>query len=160
MRYEAKFTPTPDDMVTGHRMRNGQSDDVWKLSVITAVLILAVFGIAAYLLEFLAIGIMGVVLVPIAFIAIGMEWNVRRMARKWSQEELNFSLSESGVEFRSSAVQAKHVWSLFTRASLDDRGLLLVWDSGYWFIPARAFASGYFPRQELKTLLLANLKNT
>jgi hypothetical protein len=161
MRYEAKFTPTPDDIVTGYRMRNGQSDDPWKLCAFAAVLIATVFGTAAYLMEFLAIGIVGVVLVPVAFIPAGMEWNIRRMARKWSQEELRFCFSESGVEFSSSTVQSTHAWSLFTKALLDDRGLLLFTDSvSYSFIPARAFTSGsgYFPRQELKSLLSAKLK--
>lgn len=160
MRYEAKFTPTPDDIVTGYRMRNRQSDDLWKLCAFAAILIAAVFGIAAYLMEFLVIGITGAVLVPVAFIPVALEWNVRRMARKWPLDELRFCFSEDGVEFSSSVVQSKHAWSIFIKASLDERGLLLFTDPmNYSFIPARAFTSGYFPRQELKTLLSAKLKN-
>lgn len=160
MCYEAKFTPTADDIVTAYRMKNRQSDDVFKLCVFSAALIALVFGVAAYLMEFLAIGIVGAALIPIAFLPAAVEWNIRRIARKWPEDELRFRFSEEGVEFWCCKMQSKQAWSIFIRASLDDRGLLLFTDPlSYTFIPARAFTSGCFPRQELKAFLSAKLKN-
>lgn len=46
------------------------------------------------------------------------------------------------------------------KASLDERGLFFyTGPMNYSFVPARAFVSGYFPRAELRALLLAKLKN-
>lgn len=160
MRYEARFTPTVEDDVTAHRMRNRQSD-VFTLCVIAAALFVVIFGVAAYVLDFPELGIMGVILAPGAFMPVGLEWLIRRRSGKIPQEELRFCFSEDGVEFASSVAQSKHAWNNFTEACLDERGLLLFTSEfHYSFIPARAFTVGYFPRQELKSLLAHQLKNS
>lgn len=160
MHYEARFIPTPDDIVTGYRMRHRLGDDLLKLCMFAAALVAVVFGVAAYLMAFPVVGILGALLVPVAFIPAAMVWNVRRVARKWPQEEMRFLISDAGVEVHSSVAQTKYTWSVFTKASLDDRGLLLfVHPEVYSFIPARAFTSGYFPRHELKALLSAKLRD-
>jgi hypothetical protein len=156
MRYEAKFTPTVEDAVTGHRMLNRQPYDYLKLCAFGGITAVVVFGIAAYFLHSLVFGVGGI------FVGGGcaglpwlMEWNFRRIAKKSKPEEQTFYFTEDGFEFSNSVMQSKDTWDKITKASLDGRGMLLyVGSEGYcFFIPARAFVDGYFPLQELKSLL-------
>ena len=52
MRYEATFTPEPDDVVVGYRMRNHLGDGWWKLGTVATIFILAMMGLMAWLMEF------------------------------------------------------------------------------------------------------------
>jgi hypothetical protein len=161
MRYEATFTPTVDDAIAGYRMHNRQRDDVWKLCILGMVGIALVFGVAAVVMDFLLIGIVGVLVGPVAFGSpMLIEWRIRRFAKKQKPEEVRLCLTEDGIEFSSRVVQGKHTWDLITKACLDKRGIILyTGPQNYSFVPARAFVSGYYPRQELKTLLSAKLRN-
>jgi YcxB-like protein len=156
MRYEAKFTPTVEDAVTGYRMLNRQGDDFLMLCVFGGITAVIVFGIAAYVLHFLALGVTGI------FVGGGvvgvpwlMEWNFRRRTKKIKPEEQKFFFTEDGFEFSNSFMQSKETWDKITKASLDERGMLLYVGSQNFcfFIPAHAFVDGYFPLQELKSLL-------
>lgn len=162
MRHEAVFTPTVDDILVAYRMHNRQPNDVWKLYLMGGVGVAAVFGVAAIVMDFLVIGVVGVVVGTTAFGApLLLELNIRRFAKKLKPEEVRYAFSEDGVEFSTRLAQVKHTWDLITKASLDDRGILLYTGPlSYSFVPARAFVSGYFPRQELKALLFSKLKNT
>jgi hypothetical protein len=161
MRYEATFTPTVEDVIAGYRMHNRQRDDVWKLCILGMVGIVLVFGIAAVAMDFLLIGIVGVLVGSVAFGSpMLIEWKIRRFANEQQPEEVRLCLSEDGVEFSSRVAQGKHTWDLITKACLDERGIILyTGPQNYSFIPARAFVSGYFPRQELKALLSPKLRN-
>ena len=161
MRHEAVFTPTVDDMLAAYRMHNRQPNDVWKLYLMGGVGVALVFGIAAVLMDFLVIGAVGIVVGAVAFGApMLLELNIRRFAKKLKPEEVRYFFSEEGVEFQTRLAQVKHTWDLITKASLDERGIILYTGPlSYSFVPARAFVSGYFPRQELKALLSAKLKN-
>lgn len=159
MRYAAKFTATPEDIVTGYRMRHRHSDDTWKLCLFGAALLLVIFGVAAYLMDDSLIFFVGACTAPAPLFPLLMEWDVRRRAKKTPWHEVQFWFSEEGVEFSSRTLQVKHDWSLIPKASVDERGLLLHTDEiNCAFIPSRAFTSGYFPRQELKELLARKLK--
>ena len=156
MRYEAKFTDTVEDALRGYRMSNRQGDDFLKLCAFGGVTALVVFGIAAYVLHFPVLAVTGV------FVGGGvlgvpwlMEWNVRRLAKKTKHEEQTFYFTEDGFEFSNSFMQSKDTWDKITKASLDERGMLLYVSSQNFcfFIPARAFVGGYYPLQELKSLL-------
>jgi hypothetical protein len=161
MRYEAIFTPTADDIVRGFRMRNRQSDDAWKLYVGGGVLLAVIMCIAAYLLNFLQIAWFGVAIAAIAFSAPMLnELSLRRLAKKIDRKEMRYCFTDDGVEFSSDLIQMKHSWDLITKATVDERGILLCAGKiNYVFVPARAFISGYFPRQELTSLLALKLKS-
>jgi hypothetical protein len=174
MRYEAKFTPTVDDVLTAIHMHNQRKDDDnLKLCLYIGIGLAIVFGIAAYFLHFLALGIAGIfmgVFMPIAprlmrwtmETSIRMEDNIRRRSKKFAPEEFKLCLTEDGVEFSNSVVQSsnnlvksKNTWDEITKVLLDERGVLLyIGSQGYYFfIPAGAFVGGYFPLEELKSLV-------
>jgi hypothetical protein len=58
MRYEAKFTPTVEDVLVGYRMINRQPNDFLKLCAIGGATAFVVFGVAACVVHawILAIG--------------------------------------------------------------------------------------------------------
>lgn len=160
MRYEAKFTPLAADVLQGYRMHHRQRDDTWKLLLLGAALTAAVFGVAAYVMRFPLFAGLGVIVGASAFASpLLLELQVRRVAKKILAEEVTYFFTDDGVEFSSRLVQVKHSWDLITKASLDERGILLyTGPMNYAFIPARAFVHGYFPRGELKSLLAQKLK--
>lgn len=161
MRYEAVFTPTVDDVLSGYRMHNRVPDYVWKLYLLGGVGLAAAFGIAAVAMDFPAIAVTGVAAGALGCGAPMLnEWNIRRHAKRFKLEEVRYTFTEEGIEFSSDVAQVKHTWDLITKASLDERGIILYTGPlNYSFVPARAFRAGYFPRQELKMLLSAKLKN-
>lgn len=156
MRYEAKYTETVEDVLRGYRMSNRQSDDIVKLSAFGGITALVVFGIGAYVFHALVLGISGIFVGgSIVGVPWLMEWNVRRLAKKSKHEEQTFYFTEDGFEFSNNVMQWKEPWDKITKASLDERGMLLYVGSENFcfFIPARAFVGGYFPLQELKSRL-------
>ena len=156
MRYEAKFTPTEEDALTGYRMFKRQPDDFLKLCAFGGILAVVVFGIASYFLHTFVIGITGIFVGGGTFGIMWLsEWNFRRHIKKSKPEELKFYFTEDGVEFSSSSQQWKYGWNELTKSLIDKRGMLLNVspESFFTFIPARAFVGGNFPLQELKSLL-------
>jgi hypothetical protein len=161
MRYEAIFTPTADDIVRGIRMRNRQSDDAWKLYVAGGALLATILCVAAYILNFLQIAWFGIAIAAIAFSTPMLsELSLKRRAKKIERKEVRYCFTDNGVEFSSDVAQVKHTWDVITKAMVDERGILLCAGKiNYVFVPARAFVSGYFPRQELASFLALKLKN-
>jgi len=161
MRFEAIFTPTADDVVRGFRMHNGQSDDAWKLYVGGGVLFAVIMCVAAYMLNFLQVAWFGVAIAVMAFSAPMLgELSLKRLAKKNERKEMRYCFTDDGVEFSSDVAQVKHTWDLVTKAMVDERGILIcAGKRDYAFVPARAFVTGYFPRQELTSLLARKLKN-
>jgi hypothetical protein len=156
MRYEAKFTPTVDDAVTGWRMLNRQGDDFLKLGVFGGITAIVIFGIAAFILHAIPLGIGGIFIgVFIPGMLWLMEWNFRRRVKKVKPEEQKIFFTDDGFEFSNGLMQSKETWDIITRASLDKRGILFYIGSqnSSFFVPARAFVDG-FPLQEMKSLLL------
>lgn len=154
MRYEATFTPEPDDVVVGYRMRNHLGDGWWKLGTVATIFILAMMGLMAWLMEFVAFGIMVAVLLPVIFVPRLMEMNVRRTARHLSRAVVQVCFTDDGVEVTTNVGHVKHAWNRFGQVCLDDRGIFLAIDSmRCFFIPARAFPHGGFPKNEFRTLL-------
>jgi hypothetical protein len=173
MQYEAKFTPTVDDVLTAIHMHNQRrDDDNWKLCLYIGIGVAIVFGIAAYFLHFLALGIAGIfigVFMPVAprimkwpiELGIRIEDNIRRRSKTFKPDELKFCFTEDGVEFSNGVVQSNYTWDVLTKSLLDERGVLLYLGSqGYHFIPSGAFIGGNFPLQELKSLVSRKIKNT
>jgi YcxB-like protein len=156
MRYEAKFTPTVEDVMTGYRMFKRQPDDFLKLCAFGGITALVIFGIAAYVLHFLMLAVTGILtcssVIGVPWLS---EWNARRHLKKSKPEELKFYFTEDGVEFSSSSQQWKYRWDELTKSLVDKRGVLLnvSSESFYTFVPAGAFVGGYFPLPELKSLL-------
>jgi YcxB-like protein len=156
MRYEAKFTPTVEDAVTGYRMLNRQGNDFLKLGVFGGITAIVIFGIAACIFHAIPLGISGIFIgVFIPGVLWLIEWNFRRRVKKIKPEEQKFFFTEDGFEFSNSFTQSKETWDKITKASLDERGMLFYIDSQNFsfFIPSRAFVGGYFPLHELKSLL-------
>ncbi|HEV2437724.1 MAG TPA: hypothetical protein VG077_17150 [Verrucomicrobiae bacterium] len=156
MRYEAKFIPTEEDVVTGYRMHNRQPDDFLKLCAFGGILAVVIFGVAAYLFHAIIIGVTGLVVGIGTFGAVWLlEWNFRRHLKESKPEELRFYFTDDGVEFSTSSQQWKYRWDELTKSLIDKRGVLLdvSLESFYVFIPAGAFVGGYYPLQELKSLL-------
>jgi hypothetical protein len=166
MRYEARYTPSVEDFLTGVHMQNQRRDnDNRKLCLYIGIGVAIVFGIAACILHALALCIAGIfigIFMPVALpiirwpmeLAIRIEDNIRRRSKKFKQEELKFYLTEDGIEFFNGVAQSNYTWDVFAKSLLDERGVLLFLDSqSYFFIPAAAFIGGHFPLQELKSLL-------
>ncbi|MBL9206630.1 MAG: YcxB family protein [Opitutaceae bacterium] len=161
MRYEAQFTLTPADMMTGFRMHFRQSDNILKIYLFGAVAVLTLCGVAAYSLQLPIIAIAGAVLTVVVVGTFSLkEIALRRQANRVPAETVSYVFSDVGVEFTSSIAQSKLSWSAFTEARLDERGLVLYTSRmTFSFIPARAFVTGYFPRAEIKALMAAMLKD-
>lgn len=155
MRYEAKFTPTVDDVLTGYRMSNRRPNDFLKLCAIGSITAVLIFGVAAFILHFPALGISGI------FVGAGVfgfpwfaEWRVRHAAEKSKPEEVKVYFTDEGVEVSNIVIQTKRSWHEIKKAVLDERGVLLYVDSlnFSFFIPAHAFVGGY-PLKELKLFM-------
>ncbi|HEU6447744.1 MAG TPA: hypothetical protein VFV23_04830 [Verrucomicrobiae bacterium] len=155
MQYQAKFTPTIEDVLIGFNMHNGRSSDFWKAGVAGGLTAIVVFSIGAFLFHFLMLAIISVIIgVSVGCAQWLAELNIRRVAKKSRFEELTFSFSEEGVGFSNSTTQAKYTWNEIKKTRLDERGVVLDFGAlGYLFNPARAFAGNHFPLQELKLLL-------
>jgi hypothetical protein len=159
MRYEAKFTPTVEDVLVGYRMVNRWPNDILKLCAFGAVTAVVVFGVAGCVLHAWILGIGGV------WIGAGifgfmwfLEWRVRRAAEKSKPEEVKVCFTEDGIEVSNNIIQNKHSWHEIKKLILDERGVLFSIDSKdrseffSFFVPAHAFVGGYFPLKELKLL--------
>ncbi|GAB5559796.1 MAG: hypothetical protein SynsKO_14430 [Synoicihabitans sp.] len=142
-------------------MQNKQTVETWKLCLLAAGLVLVIFGTAALMLDFLAIGIMGSVLAPVGLVMLLPEWNIRRFVRKSPREESVVVFSEDNVEINIDKTRTNLPWSKIQKVHIDDRGVVMLLDSNNAvFVPARAFVKGYFPRQELKRLITSKLKKS
>jgi hypothetical protein len=172
MRYEAKYTPTVEDWLAAIHMHNQKrDDDNRKLCVSIGIGLAIIFNVAAYYLHFLALCIVGIlsgVLMPVGpwlirqvnVFGIRMEDRIRRRAKEMKEEELQYCFTEDGVEFSKGASQSNYPWDVFTKSLLDERGILLCLGlKDLHFIPSRAFIDGYFPFQELKSLVSRKIKN-
>jgi hypothetical protein len=172
MRYEAKYIPTVEDWLTAIHMHNKKrDDDNRKLCVFIGVGLAIIFNIAAYCLHFLALSIFGIlfgILMPlmpwlirqVSDLGIRMEDRIRRRSKEAKEEALQYYFTEDGVEFSKDVAQSNYSWNVFTKSLLDERGILLCLGlKDLHFIPSRAFVDGYFPLQELKSLVSRKIKN-
>jgi hypothetical protein len=159
MRYEARFTPTVEDVVVGYRMANRQPNDFLKLCAIGGIVAVVIFDVAACILHFAFLGIIGL-LMGAGFYGGPWfaEWRVRHQAGKSKPEEIKVYFMDEGIEVTNNITQHKHSWREIKKVMLDERGVLISIDledrSGFisFFIPAHAFVGGYFPLKELKLL--------
>ena len=159
MRYEAKFTPTIEDVLVGYRMLNRWPNDFLKLCAFGGIVAVVIFGVAGCILHAWILGIGGI------FIGAGIfgipwfkEWRIRQAAKKSKPEEVKVYFMEEGIEVSNNIIQEKHSWHEIKKVVLDERGVLFSIDSKdhsaffSFFIPAHAFVDGYFPLKELKLL--------
>ena len=156
MRYQAKFTPTEENALTGYRMHERQPNDFLKLCAFGGIVAAVILGVAAYLLHFLVIGVTGLAVGIAVFGAAWLpEWNFRRHLNKSKPEELTFCFTEDFVEFSTSSGQWKYGWDELKKSLIDERGVLLdvSSESFFVFVPADAFVGGYYPLHELKAQL-------
>ena len=160
MILEARFIPTAEDHVTAYRMHKREGKVARNLYPVAGAALAILFWVIAHFSQRWNMAVAGTILgIITGILPFYVEWRLRRVARKVKAEEVRYRFTDEGIEFWGKFGQAKHTWDLVMKASLDDRGLLLY--SGpysYSFVPARAFSSGYFPREELKAFLRAKLR--
>lgn len=161
MRYEARFTLTDEDLVTAYRMHKRETAFTRNLYILAGVIAVVLFAVIAHFMQRPQMVVFGLVFGVIAGASpFLIEWRIRSAGKKMKAEEVRCYFSEEGLEFQNKFGQVKYTWDLVVKASLDERGLLFyTGPMSYSFVPARGFVSGYFPRAELRTLLLAKLKN-
>jgi len=160
LRFEARFTPTAEDAVTAYRMARGQGEDYWRLHAFGGVLFAVVMGVAAFILKFPVLVVLGVLVGPFTFGVIWIrERQVGSTAEGVPSPEALYYFTETALEYRCGSVRATYPWATVKRTSLDDRGVLIYTAGAASFIPARAFPDGYFPRGELRSFLSSSLKN-
>jgi hypothetical protein len=159
MTTRAEFTLNSEDILTASRMVKGRVARLATAFFIVVFIVGTAFGRGGRDTDSLTFSYMAVcVVVATGALFLGLEWDFRRKARAIPKDRIEIEITDDWFEIKSGANLVRNTWDGLRKASLDRNGVLLYWRDGTpFFIPARAFLSGY-PRAELKSLLQRKLR--